>query len=94
MAECAPITTNYLWQAREHGATIIIEDPRITPIARTCDLFLPVKPGRDAALFDGVLQIMIERDWIDHDFIEAQTVGFDAVAEYCQAVDARNGPPT
>jgi assimilatory nitrate reductase catalytic subunit len=44
VAECSPITTNYLWQAREQGARIIIQDPRITPAARTCDLFLPVKP--------------------------------------------------
>ena len=84
VAECSPITTNYIWQAREQGAKIIIQDPRITPIARTCDLFLPVKPGRDAALFAGVLQIMIEHDWIDHAFIDAHTVGFDQVAEYCR----------
>lgn len=81
VAECAPITTNYVWQAREHGAKIIVADPRITPIARTCDLFLPVKPGRDTALFNGVLHLMIENDWLDHDFIETHTVGFDAVAE-------------
>ena len=49
VAECAPITTDYVWQAREYGAKIIVVDPRITPIARTCDLYLPVKPGRDAA---------------------------------------------
>ena len=66
VAECSPITTNYVWQAREQGARIIMQDPRITPVARTCDLYLPVKPGRDAALFAGVLQIMIERDWLDH----------------------------
>ncbi len=83
VAECSPITTNYLWQAREQGAKIIIQDPRLTPIARTCDLFLPVKPGRDAALFAGVLRIMIERGWIDRAFIEASTTGFDQVAEYC-----------
>jgi assimilatory nitrate reductase catalytic subunit len=84
VAECSPITTNYIWQAREQGAKIIVQDPRITPVARTCDLYLPVKPGRDAALFAGVLQIMIERDWLDHAFIEAHTVGFDEVAEYCR----------
>jgi len=82
VAECAPITTDYVWQAREHGAKIIVVDPRITPIARTCDLFLPVKPGRDSALFNGVLQLMIENDWLDHDFIANHTVGFDAVAEH------------
>jgi assimilatory nitrate reductase catalytic subunit len=45
VAECSPITTNYLWQAREQGAKVIVQDPRITPVARTCDLYLPVKPG-------------------------------------------------
>ncbi len=82
VAECAPITTNYVWQARENGAKIIVVDPRITPIARTCDLFLPIKPGRDIALFNGILHLMIENDWLDHDFINNWTVGFDAVAEH------------
>lgn len=82
IAECAPITTNYVWQARENGAKVIVVDPRITPIARTCDLFLPVKPGRDIALFNGVLNLMIENDWLDHDFIERHTNGFDKVAEH------------
>ncbi len=84
VAECSPITTNYIWQAREQGAKVIVQDPRITPIARTCDLFLPVKPGRDAALFAGVLNVMIERGWIDREFIDTHTVGFDQVAEYCR----------
>jgi assimilatory nitrate reductase catalytic subunit len=82
VAECAPITTNYVWQAREQGAKVIVIDPRITPIARTCDLFLPVKPGRDAALFNGILHLMIAHDWLDHEFIEQHTVGFDKVAEH------------
>jgi len=82
VAECAPITTNYVWQAREQGAKVIVVDPRITPLARTCDLFLPVKPGRDAALFNGILHLMIEHDWLDHEFIEQHTIGFDQVAEH------------
>lgn len=82
VAECAPITTSYVWQARERGAKIIVVDPRITPIARTSDLFLPIKPGRDIALFNGILHLMIENDWLDHDFINQHTVGFDALAEH------------
>jgi assimilatory nitrate reductase catalytic subunit len=80
VAECAPITTNYIWQARERGSKVIVVDPRITPLARTCDLFMPVKPGRDTALFNGILHLMIERGWIDRAFIDAHTIGFDAVA--------------
>src|SRR5439155_18752098 len=80
VAECASITTDYVWQARENGAKIIVVDPRITPVARTCDLFLPIKPGRDVALFNGILHLMIENDWLDHDFIRDWTTGFDAMA--------------
>ena len=56
----------------------------MTPIARTCDLFLPIKPGRDVALFNGILHLMIENDWLDHDFIEQHTVGFDDLAAHVQ----------
>lgn len=81
VAECAPITTHYVWQAREQGARVVVVDPRVTPLARTCDLFLPIKPGRDIALFNGILHLMIEKDWLDHAFIESYTVGFDKLAE-------------
>ena len=82
VAECAPITTDYVWQAKEHGAKIIVVDPRLTPIARNADIFLPIRPGRDAALFNGVLNMMIEWDWLDHDFINNHTVDFDKLADH------------
>ena len=82
VAECAPITTDYVWQARENGGRVIVVDPRITPLARTCDLFLPIKPGRDVALFNGILHLMIENDWLDHEFIENHTVGFEEAAAH------------
>jgi assimilatory nitrate reductase catalytic subunit len=95
VAECSPITTDYVWQAREHGAKIIIVDPRITPIARTCHLYLPVKPGRDTALFNGVLHLMIENDWLDHDFIRDHTNGFaDVAAEVRQWTPQRTAEAT
>ena len=45
-AECAPITTYYLWQCRERGGRLIVMDPRLTPITRNADLYLPVRPAR------------------------------------------------
>lgn len=82
IAECAPITTDYVWQARERGAKIIVVDPRLTPLARTADVYLPVKPGRDVALFNGIVHLMIENDWLDRAFIDQHTVGFDALAAH------------
>ncbi|WP_394828117.1 molybdopterin oxidoreductase family protein [Pendulispora albinea] len=79
IAECAPITTDYLWSAREAGAKIIVLDPRMTPIARTVDLYIPVRSGGDIGIFNGMLHVMIERGWIDRAFIDAHTTGFDEV---------------
>jgi assimilatory nitrate reductase catalytic subunit len=89
VAECAPITTNYVWQARENGAKIIVVDPRITPIARTCDLFLPIKPGRDVVLFNGILHLMIENHWIDENFIANHTIGFEDLAAHVKEWTAK-----
>jgi assimilatory nitrate reductase catalytic subunit len=81
IGECFPILTDYIWRARDNGAKIIVIDPRMTPIARTADLFLPVRPGRDSALANGILHVMIERNWVDPDFIDVHTVGFEQVKE-------------
>ena len=81
VAECAPITTDYLWQARENGGKLIILDPRLTPIARNADLFIPVRSGGDIAVFNGMLHTMIERGWVDRDFIAQHTTGFELVVE-------------
>src|SRR5512140_794475 len=79
LAECSPITTDYFWQARENGAKIIVLDPRLTPIARTVDLFIPVKPGGDIGVFNAMLHVMVKRGWIDRDFIARNVAGWDAV---------------
>ena len=76
IGECFPILTDYVWRARDNGAKIIVIDPRMTPIARTADLFLPVRPGRDSALANGILHVMVERGWINREFIDEHTVGF------------------
>ncbi len=79
ISECSPITTDYIWKARDRGAKLIVVDPRITPIARTADLILPVRPGTDSHLFNTILNLMIQDGKIDHDFIREHTTGFEEV---------------
>ena len=81
VAECSPITTDYIWRARDRGAKLIMIDPRQTPMARTADLHIPVRPGGDSALMNGMLHVVIERGWIDQEFIDNCTTGFDTVKE-------------
>ena len=80
-AECAPITTHYLWQCREHGGRLIVIDPRMTPISRNADLYLPVRPGTDLALFLGMMHVLIRDGLINERYITAHTTGFEAVRE-------------
>jgi assimilatory nitrate reductase catalytic subunit len=86
VSETFPTLTHYIWQARDNGAKLIVVDPRITPIARTADLHLPIKPGTDSALYGAMLKILVDNDWLDHEFIKNYTSGFDetiaAVKDY------------
>jgi assimilatory nitrate reductase catalytic subunit len=80
-AECAPITTHYLWQCRENGGKLIVVDPRMTPITRNADLILPVRPGTDLALFLGMLHVIVREGLTDVDYIAKNTTGWDAVRD-------------
>ncbi|WP_424195948.1 molybdopterin-dependent oxidoreductase [Ampullimonas aquatilis] len=55
---------------------IIVADPRRTDTAREADLFLPILPGTDVALFNGMLHLLMWDDAIDEPFIAAHTEGF------------------
>jgi assimilatory nitrate reductase catalytic subunit len=81
IGECAPITTDYVWRARDNGAKLIVADPRFTPIARNSDLYLPVRPGTDLALLMGMLHVIIRDGLTDRAFIESHTTGFEKTAE-------------
>jgi len=88
------LTTNiHAWphfnMARKAGATLVVIDPYRNRTARRADVHLMIKPGTDAALALAMIQVLIERDMIDHDFIACKTVGFDELkvraAEYTPA---------
>jgi assimilatory nitrate reductase catalytic subunit len=84
-AECAPITTYYLWQCRERGGRLIVMDPRMTPITRNADLYLPVRPGTDLAVFLAMLHVIVRDGLVRTDFIEKHTTGFDEVRRSADA---------
>src|SRR6266496_3862287 len=77
VGECFPIVTSYLWQARDRGCKLIVADPRQTAIARTADIFLPLRSGTDSALLNGMLHVVIKEGLIDEDFIRERTVGWE-----------------
>jgi assimilatory nitrate reductase catalytic subunit len=60
---------------------IIVADPRRTETADAADLFLPLLPGTDVALFNGMLHVMLWEGLVDHAYIAAHTNGFDALRQ-------------
>ncbi|WP_198662370.1 molybdopterin oxidoreductase family protein [Nocardiopsis sp. TNDT3] len=58
---------------------ILCVDPRPTPVAREATLHLAPLPGTNVALMNGILHEIIRRDMVDHDYVEAHTVGYDSL---------------
>jgi assimilatory nitrate reductase catalytic subunit len=79
VAECFPVTMQWLWRARDHGAPLIVMDPRETPVARTADLWLPVRPGTDMAVLNAMLRQIVHDGLADQDYIAARTTGWEEV---------------
>jgi len=78
-AWCHPVLFQRIMQNRRaRGAKLVIIDPRKTATAEDADLFLPVAPGMDTALFCGLLVHLARSPSFDAAYIEAHTSGFDA----------------
>lgn len=98
-AECSPITTEYIWRMKDNGGKLIVVDPRMTPISRNNDLYLPVRPGTDVILYMSILNVILREGLHKQDFIGAHTIGFAEVAESVKqytpevAADVTGVPP-
>ncbi len=83
------ISTNiHAWpffvEARHKGARIIVIDPYRNRTAREADQHLKLKPGTDAALALGIMHQLIEEGFVDHEFINDHTIGFDDLCRRAQ----------
>ena len=81
-----PVITCFgIWEAlsgaKKAGAKLITIDPRYTETAKASDLWLQIRPGTDGALALAWLNVIIEEEFYDKEFVERYTVGFDEVRE-------------
>lgn len=95
IANNQPVATKYLYHAKKAGTRIFVVNPyrepgmerywipSVTESAlfgtRLADDFFQVLPGGDIPFFYGVLKLLIENDWVDHDFIDERTTGWRAL---------------
>src|SRR2546422_2100643 len=88
-----PVTTKYLHEAKKLGTKVVLVNPYREPgmerywVPSTlgsalfgtdiADYWFPVSTGGDIAFLYGVLKILVERGWMDQEFIAKHTGGFE-----------------
>jgi anaerobic selenocysteine-containing dehydrogenase len=83
---CNPISTNlHLWpiiaEAQKRGAKVVVIDPVRSRTAQKADWHIPIRPGTDAALALGMMNVIIAENLVDRDYVEKYTVGYEELKE-------------
>ncbi|NWC77058.1 molybdopterin-dependent oxidoreductase [Pseudomonas sp. P7759] len=84
MADCHPILFLRMMDRVKAGAKLIVVDPRRSATADKANLFLPIKPGTDLALLNGLLHLLVKNGHTDPAFIAAFTDGWEAMPEFLE----------
>lgn len=84
MADCHPILFLRLMDRVKAGAKLIVVDPRRTATAEKAQLFLPIRPGTDLALLNGLLHLLVKNGRTDPQFIARHTKGFEQMPGFLE----------
>lgn len=77
-AWCHPVLYQRMMKIKENrDLFVVVIDPRFTSTCESADLHLPILPGQDVALFNGLLQYLVQHGHADHEFISHHTQGLE-----------------
>ena len=65
--------------AKREGAKLVCIDPRRSETAEKCHEHIALRPGTDAALALALMHELIMQGWLDQDYIDRYTLGWDAL---------------
>jgi anaerobic selenocysteine-containing dehydrogenase len=65
----------YIREAQRHGATLVVVDPRTTPLAKQADIHLAVRPGTDLPVALAIHRYLFEEGHADEMFLAAHATG-------------------
>jgi len=66
-------------EAKRRGAKLVCIDPRKSETADKCHTHIALRPGTDAALALALMHECIVHNWLDQDYLDRYTVGWDAL---------------
>jgi formate dehydrogenase alpha subunit len=64
---------------RQHGAKLIVIDPREIDLVKYADIWLRQKPGTDVAVFNGLMNVIIAENLCAQEYVAGRTEGFEAL---------------
>ena len=73
------------------GRKVIVIDPRKSETARNADYHYPLKWRSDLTLMYTLANLIIEKDYVDHDFVDNHTEGYEGFAEFVKAFTLERG---
>ncbi len=77
-----PVAATFIKNAvQQHGAKLIVIDPRRQSLSRHALHHLAFKPGSDVALLNALIATIIEEDLTDEQYIAGYTEGFEELRE-------------
>lgn len=78
MTECHPVAATKIKKGKRNGSLLIVADPRKIPLAKLADIYLPLKPGTDAALLLAMAHVIDREGLINESFISNRTSNYKA----------------
>ncbi len=66
------------------GAKLVVIDPKRIPLADGADMYLRIRPGTDGALALAMMNVIINENLYDREFVEKHTIGFDKLVPQVQ----------
>ena len=73
-AEAHPCGFKWVIEAKTHNkAKLMVVDPRFTRSASVADLYAPIRAGTDIAFLGGMINYLMTKDSIQHDYVKAYT---------------------
>ena len=76
-----PVAATFFKQAAKRG-TLIVMDPRGTGLKRHATHMLQFKPGTDVAMLNALLNVIVEEELYNQDYVAANTEGFENLKKH------------
>jgi len=79
-----PVKGRGMMEAKARGAKMIVVDPVLSETSCKADVWLQLRPGTDAALALGMLNVIINEGIYDKEFVDKWCLGFEELRERVQ----------